>query len=52
MQLSEGVPSNEGGKRGFPLRRCYFTAINLSSAKMVAYRHSHDAYHNYSKQEI
>jgi len=30
----------------FPLKRRYFTAIGLSSVRMVADRHKHAAYHN------
>jgi len=40
------VSTNEGAKEGHPLKRRYFTAIGLSSVKMVADEHKHAAYHN------
>jgi len=37
---------NEGVKEGHSRKRHYFTAIGLSSMKMVADRHRHAVYHN------
>jgi len=45
MLLSDGSPGR-GGKRGVPVKRYYFTAIGLSSMKMVADKHRHASYHN------
>jgi len=46
MLLGQGVPRSMGRKGGAPLKRHYFTAIDLSSMKMIADRHRHAAYHN------
>jgi len=40
-----GVLTNEGAKQRHPFKKRYFTAIGLSSKKMVANRHRHAAYH-------
>jgi len=41
----EGL-TNEGAKRGHPLKRHYSTAIGSFNVKMFADRHRHAAYHN------
>jgi len=46
MPLGEGVPPNEGEKRGTPFKRRYSTVIGSSNVKMVADRHRHAAYHS------
>jgi len=47
MPLGERGPHERKEERGAtPLKRRYFTAIGLSSEKMVAYRHRRAAYHN------
>jgi len=44
MPLGEGNPLEREGERGAPpQKRRYFTAIGLSSVKMVADRHRHAA---------
>jgi len=35
----EVIPSNEGMKEGYPLRKRYFTTIGSSSVRTVADRH-------------
>jgi len=47
MPLGERGPYERGGGRGAPpLKRRYFTSIDLSSVKMVVDRHRHAAYHS------
>ena len=43
MSLAKGGPTNEGEKEGHPSKRRYFTAIGLSSVKIVADKHRHAA---------
>jgi len=43
----KGVPTNEGEEEEHsPFKKMLFTAISLSSMKMVADRRRHAAYHN------
>jgi len=42
----KGVPPNEGVTVRHPLKKCYITAIGLSTVKLVADRHRHAAYHH------
>jgi len=46
MPLGEENFHERWGERGAPPKRRYFTAIGLSSVKMVADRHRHAAYDN------
>jgi len=42
----KGLPSNDGVKEGYPLKRRYFAGIGSSSVKTVADRYRHVSYHN------
>jgi len=42
----QGIPSNEGVKEGYPLKRRHFAVIGSNNVKTVADRYRHAAYHN------
>ena len=42
----QGFPSNEGVKRGTPLKRRHFAVIGSNNVKTVADRYIHAAYYN------
>jgi len=44
--MERELPSNEGVKEGYRLKRRYFADIGLFSVKTVANRFRHAAYHN------
>jgi len=44
--LRSRKPAHEGIKERYPRRSRYFTAVDQSFVKTVAYRHGHAAYHN------
>jgi len=41
-----GFTSNEGVKKGYPLKRRYFAFIGSYSVKTIADRYRHAVYHN------
>jgi len=46
MPVGEGIPSNDGVRERYPLKRCYFAVIGSYSVKMVADRYRYAAYRN------